>query len=73
MKSSDKMWSTGERNGKPFQYSYLENPTNSMKKQKDMIPEGEPPGQKVSYAAGEEQKAINNSSRKNEVVGPILE
>ena len=49
MKSSDKMWSTGERNGKPFQYSYLENPTNSMKKQKDMIPEGEPPGQKVSH------------------------
>ena len=29
---SDRMWSTGERNGKPLQYSYLENPMNSMKK-----------------------------------------
>ena len=32
---SDKMWSTGEGNGKPLQYSCLENPMNSMKKQKD--------------------------------------
>ena len=31
VESSDKMWSTGEGNGKPFQYSYLENPMNSMK------------------------------------------
>ena len=30
------MWSTGEGNGKPLQYSYLENPMNSIKKQKDM-------------------------------------
>ena len=35
VESSDKMWSTGERNGKPFQYSILENPMNSMKRQKD--------------------------------------
>ena len=34
--SSDKMWSTGETNGKPLQYSCLENPMNSMKRQKDM-------------------------------------
>ena len=33
--SSDKMWSTGEENGKPLQYSCLENPMNSMKRQKD--------------------------------------
>ena len=33
--SSDKMWSTGEGNGKPFQYSCLENLMNSMKRQKD--------------------------------------
>ena len=32
---SDRMWSTGERNGKPLQYSCLENPMNSMKRQKD--------------------------------------
>ena len=33
---SDTMWSTGEGNGKPLQYSCLENPMNSMKRQKDM-------------------------------------
>ena len=36
VESSDKMWSTGEGNGKPLQYSCLENPMNSMKRQKDM-------------------------------------
>ena len=35
VESSDKTWSTGEGNGKPLQYSCLENPMNSMKKQKD--------------------------------------
>ena len=34
VESSDKMWSTGEGNGKPLQYSGLENPMNSMKRQK---------------------------------------
>ena len=34
---SDRMWSTGERNGKPLQYSCLENPMNSMKRQNDRI------------------------------------
>ena len=33
--SSDKMWSTGEGNGKPLQYSCLENPMNSVKRKKD--------------------------------------
>ena len=32
---SDRMWSSGEGNGKPLQYSYLENPRNSMKRQED--------------------------------------
>ena len=41
MKSSDKIWSTGEGNGNPLQYSCLEKPMNSMKRQKDMIPEDE--------------------------------
>ena len=36
VESSDKMWSIGEGNGKPLQYSCLENPMNSMKRQKDM-------------------------------------
>ena len=35
VESSDKTWSTAEGNGKPLQYSCLENPINSMKKQKD--------------------------------------
>ena len=34
VESSDKTWSSGEGNGKPFQYSCLENPMNSMKRQK---------------------------------------
>ena len=37
MERSDRMWSTGEGNGKPLQYSCLENPTNSMKRQNDKI------------------------------------
>ena len=35
MERSDRMWSTGEGNGKPLQYSCLENPMNSMKRQND--------------------------------------
>ena len=37
------MWSTGEGNGKPLQYSCLENPVNSMKRQKDMTLKDELP------------------------------
>ena len=37
------MWSTGEGNGKPLQYSCLENPMNSMKRQNDRIPKEELP------------------------------
>ena len=40
---SDRMWSTGEENGKPLQYSCLENPMNSMKRQNDRIPKEELP------------------------------
>ena len=68
---SDRMWSTGEGNGKPLQYSCLENPMNSMKRQKDMTLEDEPPGQKVSnMLLGKNRRAITNSSRKNEAAGP---
>ena len=45
----EKMWSAGEGNGNPLQYSFLENPMGSMKKQKDLTLEDEPHlGQKVS-------------------------
>ena len=40
---SDKTWSTGGGNGKTLRYSCCENPMNSMKRQKDMTPEDEPP------------------------------
>ena len=41
---SDRMWSTGEGNGKPLQYSCLENTMNGMKRQNDRILKGELPG-----------------------------
>ena len=43
VESSDKMWSTGEGNGKPLQYSCLKNPRNSMKRQEDMTLKDELP------------------------------
>ena len=35
VESSDKMWTSGERNDQPIQYSFLDNPMNSMKRQND--------------------------------------
>ena len=59
------MWSTREGNGKPLQYSCLENP---MKRQKDMTLKDEPPQVVgVQYVTGEEWR---NSSRKNEKAAP---
>ena len=50
----DRMWSTGEGNGKPLQCSCLENPTNSMKRQNDSIPKEElPRSLGAQYATGE--------------------
>ena len=46
--SADKTWPTSGGNGQPLQYSCCENPMNSMKRQKDMTLEDEPPGWKVS-------------------------
>jgi len=40
---SERMWSTGEGNGKPLQYSCLENPNNIMKRQKDRTLKNELP------------------------------
>ena len=71
VKSSDKMWSAGGGNGNPFQYSYLENPMNSMNRQKYMTLEDEPPRlEEVLYASGEEWMAVTKSFRKNEGAGP---
>ena len=62
--SSDKMRSTGERNGKPLQYSCLENPMNSMIKQKDRTLKDELPSSVgAQYATGDQ---LRNNSRKNE-------
>ena len=68
VESSDKTWSTGEGNGKPLQYSCLENPMNSMKRQKDRTLKDElPRSVGVQYATGE---VWRNSSRKNEETKP---
>ena len=65
---SNKMWPTGEGNGKPLQYSYLENPMNGMKRQKDMTPKDDIPGSLgAQYATGDKQR---NSSRRNEEAEP---
>ena len=66
--NSDKMWSTGEGNGKPLQYSYLENPMNSMKRQKDMTLKDElTKSIGAQYAIGDQWR---NNSRKNEEMEP---
>ena len=68
VENSDKMWSTGEGNGKPFQYSCLENTVNSMKRQKDRILKGElPRSAGAQYATGDQWR---NNSRKNEEMEP---
>ena len=68
VESSDKMWSTGERNGKPFQYSCLENPMNSMKRQKDKTLKDElPRAVGARYASRDQWK---NNYRKNEEMEP---
>ena len=64
----DRMWSTGEGNGKPLQHSCLENPMNSMKKQKDRTLKDElPRSVGAQYATGEDWR---NNSRKNEETEP---
>ena len=68
VENSDKMCSTGDWNGKPLQYSCLENPKNSMKRQKDMTLKDElPRSVGTQYVTGEEGR---NKSRKNEEMEP---
>ena len=65
---SDTMWSTGEENGKPLQYSCLENPMNSMKRQNDRILKEElPRSVGAQYATGDQWRT---NSRKNEGMEP---
>ena len=65
---SDRMWYTGEGNGKPLQYSFLENPMNSLKTQKDRTLKDELPGLVgAQYATGDQWR---NNSRKNEGMVP---
>ena len=65
---SDRMWSPGEGNGKPLQYSCLENPVNSMKRQKDGTLKDElPRSVGAHYATGDQWR---NNSRKNEGMEP---
>ena len=64
VENSDKIWSTGKGNGKSLQYSCLENPINSMKRQKDRTLKDELPRLVgAQYATGEEWR---NNSRKTE-------
>ena len=68
VESSDKTWSTGEGNGKPLEYSCLENPMNSMKRQNyRILKEKLPKSVGAQYAPGEEQR---NISRRNEEAEP---
>ena len=62
------MWSPGEWNGKPFQHSCLETPTNSMKRQKDMTLKDElPRSVGAQYTTGGKQ---TNTHRRNEEAEP---
>ena len=68
---SDRMWSTGEGNGKPLQYSCLENPMNSMKRQNGRIPKEElPRSVGAQYATGDQWRNQWRNSRKNEGMEP---
>ena len=58
VKSSDKMWSTGERNGKPLQYSCYENPMNSMKKQKNMTLDKSPQVRRWNMLLGNSREQL---------------
>ena len=65
---SDRMWSTGEGNGKPLQYSCLENTMNSMKSQNDKILKEELlRSVGAQYATGDQWR---NNFRKSEGMEP---
>ena len=68
VETSDRMWSTGKGNCKPLQYSCIENPMNSMKRQKDRTLKDEfPRSICAQYATGDQWR---NNLRKNEGMVP---
>ena len=68
VKSSDKMWSTGEENSKPLQYSCIENPMNSIKRQKVRTLKDELfRSVGAQYVTGDQWR---NNSRRNEETEP---
>ena len=68
MEKSDKMWSPGEGNDKPLQYSFLENLMNNMKRQNDRTLKDELPRLVgAQYATGDQWRS---NSRKNEEMEP---
>ena len=68
VESSDKMWSTGEGNGKSLQYSCLDNPMNSMKRQKERTLKGDlTRSVGAQYATGDQWR---NNPRKNDEMDP---
>ena len=67
VETSDKMWSTGEGNGKSLQYSCLDNPMKSIKRIKDKILKDELPRSVGAHSSGEEWR---NNFRKNEGMEP---
>ena len=68
VESSDKMWPTGEGNGKPLQYNCLENPMNSIKRKKDRTLKDElPRWVGAKFATGDQWRT---NSRKNEGMEP---
>ena len=68
VESSEKLWFSGEGNGKPLQYSCLENPMESKKRQKDRTLKDEfPRSVGAQYATGDQWR---NNSRKNEAMEP---
>ena len=65
---SDRIWSTGEGNGEPLQYSCLENPMNSMKRRNDRVLKEElPRSVGAQYATGDQWR---NNSTKNKGMEP---
>ena len=70
VKSSDKRWYTGKGNGKPLQHSCLENPLNTIKRQKDMTLKDELP--KLVGAQYVTRDQWRNNSRMNEEIEPKL-
>ena len=69
VESSDKTWSTGEGNGKPLQYSCLESPMNSRKRQKDRTLKDELPRLVGAQYAG----MSSNMENSGEITPEIIE